>query len=127
MKRFKPVYYIIFLLLLFARCIGSGIPEEAFDTKTWKNDTNGCTSERVALMDQFKAIQDKIIGLSELQVNKLLGKPDKVELYIRSQKFYVYHLKPGSQCDPDSFDRAGENIQIRFNSLNEVNEIIFGK
>ncbi|WP_157638045.1 hypothetical protein [Flexithrix dorotheae] len=117
----------LWVLFVLGSCTGSGIPEEAFDTQTWKNDPNGCNSERLTMLDQFKGVQDKIIGLSELQVNKLLGKPDKVELYIRSQKFYVYHLKPGSQCNAETFDKAGENIQIRFNSLNEVNEIIFNK
>ncbi|MEM1137180.1 MAG: hypothetical protein AAGI07_15180 [Bacteroidota bacterium] len=115
--------YIFFLLLITA-CSSKRISEDAFESSIWKNDKMGCESKRLDLLDNFEAIKSKIIGISENDTRRLLGAPDKVQLFERSQKFYIYFIEPGKQCEGNAHNqKEGRSYHVRFNSLNQVNEI----
>lgn len=76
------------------------------------------------MLDQFEDIRDKLIGLNANEVRKVLGKPDKVELYRRSQRFYIYFFEAGGQCKGSGKGTAeGRNFYVRFNTLDQVSEI----
>ena len=107
-------------------CGGANYSQEAaFDLDVWKNDAMGCKSERMAQVADFEEVRGFLEGKSELDIRKILGRPDKVELMDRSQKFYLYFLEKGRQCyeNEDYEGKEGKYLYVRFTSLNEVNEI----
>ncbi|MDW7694637.1 hypothetical protein R9C00_07780 [Flammeovirgaceae bacterium SG7u.111] len=125
METKKPlIFFILFIFSsLTTSCGGKQVLEEEFDSLTWKNDKLGCNNERFALVKQFQNIRPKLMGKQEGEIRKLLGSPDQVELYERSQKFYIYYIEKGSQCEGAKSGIASKNFYIRFNSLNQVSEI----
>jgi hypothetical protein len=54
----------------------------------------------------------------------LLGKADMNELSKRNQKFYYYYLEAGKQCKDSSKTQVAKRIQIRFDAINNVNEVV---
>lgn len=112
---------ILFLLavLIFASCGGEKL--EGFDAEKWKTDDNGCNGQRISMKEIFEFQHEKILGLHENELKAMLGKPDKQELYVRSQKFFVYYLEPGPLCQKGN--EFPLTLHIRFNSLGFTNEV----
>ncbi|MCS7004124.1 MAG: hypothetical protein NZM38_02225 [Cytophagales bacterium] len=95
---------------------------QGFDSQSWKSDRMGCRGLRMQLLSHFQAHKEKFLNLSEKQLLDILGKPDKIELAQRNQRFFYYFVEKGSQCD-SSFSRPGRHVVIRINSIEIVNEI----
>ena len=94
---------------------------QGFDAEKWKSDQNGCKELRLSMKDIFREQQDEIKGLRENELKELLGKPDKQELYVRSQKFFVYYLEPGPLCE--NAKDLPLTLTVRFNALGLTNEV----
>jgi hypothetical protein len=119
MKVFACFFLIHYLLL--ASCNSKEIDTQGFDLATWKNDKKGCQNKRITLLADFEQkVKPKLEGLTEMQVNQLLGKADFSLLAERNQKFYRYYLEEGEQC---SKNKKARYINIRFNATNVVNEV----
>ena len=58
----------------------------------WRSDQQGCDGARMLSKDTFASQKDKILTLSEWEIVKVLGTPDRQELSKRNQKFYYYYL-----------------------------------
>lgn len=116
----------IFLLGLGAFLIGCSetIELEGFDKEVWESDKNGCGGSRKAISEVVMSQKDKLLGLEQKQLIEMLGRPDKYELYKRSQYFFVYSVDPASSC-ADFNSKHTANITIRFNALGKVNEVVF--
>lgn len=69
------------------------------------------------------AQKDNILGKSEHDVLKLMGRPDKNELYRRQQKFYIYYLEPGPLCESSQASDSASYLSMRFNATGIVKEI----
>ncbi len=104
---------IVFLFLLSC---GKELPKlEGIDNGKWKNDKNACLGDRKTMEPALQTEMTKLKGLSEMDVIKLLGRPDANELFKRNQKFYIYYLYPGPLCkDAESTTRK---LIIRFNAM----------
>lgn len=112
---------IIFLLMLIFSACGKPLPElENMDLEIWKADRNGCKHDREKMIAPLKEQKDKLKGLSEDDIIKLLGRPDQNELWKRNQKFYKYFIEPGGPCQQDSADVI---LSIRFNAMNLAKEV----
>lgn len=111
---------LLSLLALLFSC-GPSSNLEGFDAESWKKDHNGCMGLRTSMAGIFQSQQDKIKGLHENELRALLGKPDKQELYVRSQKFFVYYLEPGPLCEGGR--ESPLTLTIRFNSIGLTNEV----
>lgn len=74
------------------------------------------------LMEQKTVIQ----GLNQTEIVNLLGKPDRNELYKRSQKFFEYQISPDKLCNAN---QAQNNtyLSIRFNATGLAKEILVYK
>lgn len=57
----------------------------------------------------------KLKGLAEMDIIRLLGRPDQNELYKRNQKFYSYFISPGPPCL--TTDSASHKLVLRFNAM----------
>ncbi len=120
----KKITYL-FLIILFSSCSrGIEFSKEEFDTERWKNDKNGCNNERLSEYSNFQKIKDQLEGLSEVEIRQTLGNPDAVDLYKRKQKFYIYFIEKGPQCEKNGVGKA-QRIEIRFSAMERANEIIY--
>ena len=89
--------------------------------QSWKDDHNGCAGKRISMVDSFVGQKQKLLGLSEMDIISLLGKPDQNELYDRNQKFYHYYFEPSPSCpQPASNPRK---LSIRFNAMGLAKEV----
>lgn len=109
------------LLLSFCACTSRTENIQGVDWDVWKNDRGACNNQRVQFEELLAQQKDKLQALSEMDIVRLLGKPDQNELYKRNQKFYYYFLTPGPGCpQPDS---AARQLIVRFNAIGLAKEI----
>jgi len=115
MKRF------VFLFLIVAACSSTNKPDY-LDTDQWRFDDNGCQQYRAGLIQDHPELLEELRGKSEDVIIEWLGKPDKNELYRRSQKFYIYALDPTEECGVKSETRR--YLQIRFSATERAQEVM---
>jgi len=109
------------LAIIVAGC-GKPLPElNNIDLEKWKNDKFACGHEREKMRESLTAQTDKLKGLSQDDVVKLLGRPDENELYKRNQKFFYYYLTPGKKCNQDS---VPQKLSLRFNAMGFAKEVL---
>ncbi|MDQ3534392.1 MAG: hypothetical protein M3421_02060 [Bacteroidota bacterium] len=121
----KLILLIIYISLLVS--CREKLIIEGFDLQAWKDDKLGCKGVRDQLVPILLEQRDSIVGLSEAEILKALGRPDFQELSRRNQKFYYYHVLPGQQCEGGLSGETNQTLQIRFNSVGYTNEIIMNR
>jgi outer membrane protein assembly factor BamE (lipoprotein component of BamABCDE complex) len=109
------------LFLLFAACTSPGAPGY-LDSARWERDDNGCNEYRSGVINEHPELLTALKGKSEDEIIEWLGKPDKNELYKRSQKFYIYAIDPTDDCA--SAGTKHRYLQIRFNATNRAQEVM---
>jgi hypothetical protein len=114
-------YSVLVVLLIFTSCRKS-VPElKGIEAQSWMDDRNGCSGTRTATIDVLKEQKRNFLGLSEMEIVQVFGKPDRNELYKRNQKFFYYYLQPAPEC-PTHSDNA-LRLAIRFNAVGLAKEI----
>jgi hypothetical protein len=111
-------------LLVCLMCLScrKPLPElKGIETEVWMNDKNGCSGARVTSIETLKEQKVALLGLSEMEIVQVLGKPDRNELYKRNQKFYYYYLQPAPECEQHS--DSALRLAIRFNAMGLAKEI----
>lgn len=106
---------------------GCGSPKqlEGFDSAAWKSDRMGCQGTRKSMRGQSDAIRLQLRGLSQDEVLDVLGKPDFQRLYQRNQKFYVYFVEPGPQCEGRSDASQARTLILRLSAIELVTEAYY--
>lgn len=122
-QSFIKTLFILFVCLGNTGCRMELPHIEGFNREVWVQDTKACRNERLAFEPALEKQLDKLEGLRPEEVKRLLGKPDGVRLYRRGQYFYIYYLEKGKQCD-SSLTKEGRRIELRFSSLDKVNEAV---
>jgi hypothetical protein len=108
-------------LLLFCFACSKPIPQlDGIDLSVWKNDAKGCKGDRVQFSKALDEQRDKLKGLSEGDLVKLLGKPDKSDLSERHEKYYTYIIHPGPECGQDGVTTY---LEVRFNATGVSREV----
>ena len=74
------------------------------------------------MIETIRKEKEKLLALDEVQVIKVLGKPDRNELFKRNQKFYHYYLEPSVGCS-NAVDTP-LRLSIRFNAMGLAKEIV---
>ncbi len=59
------------------------------------------------------------------EVGYTLGKPDIHQLAGRNQKYYVYFLEKGPQCDDITQKSSALKMILRFNAVGLLSEITY--
>lgn len=130
-RKRKNNYCYIFLTLLLqlsTACVDKqSIRIDDFDQLTWKEDFQGCLEKRKEIAAQIVTIKHKFIGHDEVEIRNVLGKPNMVELAERNKKYYYYYVTRGKQCTEDTTLLQGKRLRVRFNALNQVDEVILEK
>lgn len=111
------------ILLLCCVACSKPLPElENFDREVWRADRNGCNESRGAFHNSLMTQRDKLKGLSERDVVKVLGAPDRNDLSEHHEKFYYYFITPGPGCD--SVQAIGLSLVVRFNATGVSKEVV---
>jgi hypothetical protein len=121
----KKYYALNFLLCLFilVSC-GKPLPTiEGIELDAWEQDKDACNGKRASTISLLREQKNKLLGLDEMNVVKLLGKPDENELYKRNEKFFHYFLEPSEKCNPGG-KKAPLRLNIRFNAMGLAKEVL---
>ena len=118
----KPIG--IFLVCIFMMNCGPKDRLVNFDEEAWKNDLQGCTGQRLALYEDLLDRQAELIGMSTTEIAQTLGKPDRIELYKRSQKFMVYYITPTAVCDNYVASEPAKYLTVKVNAMGRAKELI---
>ena len=120
MKKFKALSIAVIVVL--SSC-GRDLPElKGIELARWKTDEGACAGIREQTADTLRAQKNLLLGLSEMQIVELLGKPDHNELFKRNQKFYYYFLEPAPECAAHG-DKPVK-LSIRFNAMGLAKEAL---
>ena len=95
---------------------------ENFDQEKWLEDRNACKGNRGPLVEPLLTQKDKLLGLDELAIVDVLGKPDENELYKRNQKFFYYYVTASKECGSENGE--AKKLVIRFNAVGLAKEIL---
>ena len=113
----------ISLLILLCICINScsqnsTIDISKFDEVAWQADKDGCAGTRIEMRSDLINSKEELKGLNGDQVTSVLGKPNKMNLADRNQKYFIYNIS----C-PTSSDNTS-TLSIRFNAVGLSYEVI---
>ena len=117
-----PKWLSLIVLVLFFSCNKSLPTLEGIDKARWEEDKNGCLHIRASMREAIDGQKEKLLGLEQMQIVKLLGRPDRNELSSRNQKFFYYFIEPGPLCQSSS-GRDAETLSIRFNAMGLAKEV----
>ncbi len=122
MPRSRSLNLIVVLSILFFSC-GKDLPTlDGIDTELWKGDKNGCDGKRFAMAATLRVEKEKLLALDEGQIIKILGRPDRNELFKRNQKFYYYFLQPAPECNLGNDNP--QKLVVRFNAMGLAKEVV---
>lgn len=128
----KTKTYFLYSLLLFGVLMLEAChPEQseqlrkAFDLAKWQADRGGCKGIRTTMINQVKAAELLIKGLTQNEIADLMGKPDRQQLAERNQKFYVYFLENGEHCQNAKQVTNARSVAFRFSAIGLVTEVTF--
>lgn len=95
------------------------------DLKKWRSDRGGCNGVRAAILPDFRAEIQNLKGKRANTIGDLLGRPDINEIADRNQKFYIYFLEKGPQCDQPGVKSTSRSVAIRMSAIGLATEITF--
>lgn len=121
MNSFKQLSPLLLFFVLLSSCSSSLPTLEGVDLELWKGDKNGCNGDRSKMIAAITHEKEKLKVLSEMDIIKLLGRPDENDLLQRSQKFYVYYLEPGPLCDQPNVEP--KQLILRMNAMSLTKEV----
>lgn len=121
-KNSSKARFIIFFLFLVTAC-GKKISAGSFNSKLWKSDRLACKDLRKKLIPELEKLKPQLTGISETDLQKLLGKPDGNSLADQGEHFYFYYLESGAQCQNTGYVSSANRLIVRVNALNLVTEV----
>lgn len=119
----RKIFWILILtplLLMNGGCRQKTVIED-FNSETWISDKKGCEQARYEMMPRLETLIYDLKGLKEAQLQDVLGKPDKTELYERGQRFLIYDVSPDESCT-SNYQGQQVDLILRLNALGIVSE-----
>lgn len=117
--------FLSLTVILFSGCGSAPDQFGKLDLKKWRSDRGGCNGVRATLVPDFKAEVQHIKGQSANTLTELLGRPDINQIADRNQKFYIYFLEKGPQCDQAGAKSNSRSVAIRMSAIGLATEITF--
>lgn len=115
-----------FSVLLAVSLLGCGPAPDTFgrlNLKKWRNDRGGCNGVRATLEPDFRAELQNLKGKTANTIGEWLGRPDANVLADRNQKYYVYYLERGPQCEQVGAKSSSRSVALRMSAIGLVTEI----
>lgn len=114
---------LLLSIVVLCVCCSKPVPDlTGVDLSVWKNDLKGCKGDREQYVEAIRGQRDKLKGLSELDLVRLIGNPDRNDLSERHGKFYYYFIEPGPGCNES--DSVGLSLIVRFNATGVSKEVV---
>jgi hypothetical protein len=123
--KMKNVILVMLMAGVISACSLAPDKLGRLDLVKWREDRLACQGIRTSLEKDFKAEQEQLIGKFADEVGRILGKPDIHQLGSRNQKYYVYFLEKGSQCEDITRKSAARRAVLRFNAIGLLSEITY--
>ncbi|WP_338874048.1 hypothetical protein WBJ53_00265 [Spirosoma sp. SC4-14] len=119
------VLILLSIIFLLADC--STAPDQfgKLNLKKWRSDRGGCNGVRATLEPDFKAEIQNLKGKTTNTIGELLGRPDVNQIEDRNQKFYIYYIEKGPQCDQPGAKSNSRSVAIRMSAIGLATEITF--
>jgi len=117
-----------FCLVLLVGLVSCSPPPDQFgrlDLRKWRGDRGGCNGVRASILPDFRAEIQNLKGKRVDVIGDLLGRPDINEIADRNQKFYIYFLEKGPQCDKPGVKSTSRSVAIRMSAIGLATEITF--
>lgn len=124
----RPSILPFFLLLLafgFTSC-SPQLDTGTINLENWKYDRNGCNGLRIQDLEELERLRNTFLEANNQQLIKTFGRPDRVELYDKSQSFFYYFLEPSDVCG-DIKEKEPLKVLFRLNAINRVSEVTITK
>lgn len=86
---------------------------DGFNANEWNLAIQNCTTYRMETVQLVVEAKNELVGLSQQDVQGLLGKPEEQKLFDRHQKFLLYPLSCQNK----------QSLSIRLDALGRVREI----
>ena len=115
---------IIIILFIITSC-GKPVNKGNFNDEAWRADALACKDERKKLLQEFEKIKNNLRGISEKELQKLLGKPEATSLTDQSERMYIYYIEPGIQCEQKTRYSGSNKLLVRISSLGWVTEFSY--
>lgn len=115
-------------LLLLGGLVSCSPPPDQFgrlNLRKWRGDRGGCTGVRASILPDFRAEIQNLKGKRVDVIGELLGRPDINQIADRNQKFYIYFLEKGPQCDKPGAKSTSRSVAIRMSAIGLATEITF--
>lgn len=114
----------VIALLVFLYGCNKPLPDlEGVDRDQFEQDKNACRNIRSTMRAAIDDQKEELLALTQMQIVKLLGRPDVNELSSRNQKFFYYFLEPAPACTGAAQDSSAERLVIRFNAVGLAKEV----
>jgi hypothetical protein len=112
-KIYKSFNILIIQIVLLYSCYQ--VPTiQGWDPSRWSAMKENCEMDRIDLAENILMVNKaNLLGVTQNNIENLLGNPDRHELYDRNQKFFYYSL----DCE------KGKELSIRFDALGRVKEL----
>lgn len=126
-NRSQPFHLFITILLIGLLCGCNSAPDTfgKLDLKKWRGDRGGCNGVRATLVPDFRAETQNLKGKTANTIGELLGRPDVNQIADRNQKFYIYFLEKGPQCEQSGQKSTSRSVAIRMSAIGLATEITF--
>ncbi|MBD2699486.1 hypothetical protein IC229_02475 [Spirosoma sp. BT702] len=123
----RPLILLVAICFLWINLSCSSAPDTfgKLNLKKWRSDRGGCNGVRATLLADFKAESQNLKGKSANTIGELLGRPDVNQIEDRNQKFYVYFLEKGPQCDKPGAKSQSRSVAIRMSAIGLATEITY--
>lgn len=121
----KGSLIVVCLVWVLVGCTSAPDTLGRLDLVKWRQDRGACEGIRPTLVDDFKIEQANLMGKFADDVGVILGRPDIHQLGSRNQKFYVYFLEKGTQCDDIAKPSPALKVILRFNAVGLLSEITY--
>lgn len=96
---------------------------ENFDETAFQNDANACEGVRMEMREEVLQLPKALQGLTQYEIEATLGRADRQELSNRSQKYLIYYIEPGPDCE--NAEAEPFTMIVRFNSVGQASDISF--
>lgn len=93
--------------------------------KKWRSDRGGCYGIRATLVADLKAEVQQLKGKSANTLGEWFGRPDINQIADRNQKYYIYFLEKGPQCDQPGTKSNSASVAFRMSALGILTEVTF--
>lgn len=120
-------FTFIIVVLALLSCTSPPDTLGDLDLKTWRRDKAGCENLRKEILADFKSSENLLLGKFADDIGGLLGKPDIQQLGNRNQKYYIYFLEKGAQCDDKTRSSEALKAILHFNAVGLLSEITYDR